>query len=310
MYPASVVSLIALFTEAAFYGLYVASLIHCLRWLVFTDDGWKQRDRINKLMLITTILIFLLSTLNLAFTLPFQLYLLGANIVWSTGEGVINELTVWVPILIVDAVMIYRCWTVYNYSWRVVCLPIIFWFGSLICAVLILYYYWVLAVATGDSSTLTRMLVRVLHAEIGFYSSNIATNLFSTCAIIYRIIRVANASRNRSKRLYNTARILAESGILYTSMTVFCLIGLILVTHPDGGRDFLSSMASTINYSIAGITFNIILIRVYRDRLRLTDSYADTSTLFTTDLTTPESQATHQANEEHCAAQDGHARGD
>ena len=49
-----------------------------------------------------------------------------------------------------------------------------------------------------------------------------------TGAIIYRILRVVKASGNRPKRLHNTARILAESGILYTSITVVNLIILIL----------------------------------------------------------------------------------
>ena len=69
--------LIGLFTQAVLYGLYVASLIHCLRWLVYTDEGWKQRDRVNKLMLTTTIIIFLCSTVNLVITLSNQPYYMG-----------------------------------------------------------------------------------------------------------------------------------------------------------------------------------------------------------------------------------------
>ena len=76
---------------------------------------------------------------------------------------------------------------------------------------------------------------------------------------------------------------------------------------------------------MAGITFNLILIRVYKDRLRLIDSNADTGdangdkTLSglrfgaahsITNHTTHESQATHQVNEEHRAEQDGDVRGD
>jgi hypothetical protein len=64
---------------------------------------------------------------------------------------------------------------------------------------------------------------------------------------------------------------------------------------------------------MAGITFNTILIRVHRDRLRLTDSYAESGdanrnkTLSglrfhtghsTANHTMSESQASHQANEE------------
>ena len=79
MYTPQEILLIALFTQATLYGLYVATLIDCLRWLIFTDDGWKQRDRVNKLMLITTVVIFLLSTVNLAIVLPNQFYIMGAS---------------------------------------------------------------------------------------------------------------------------------------------------------------------------------------------------------------------------------------
>ena len=86
--PPSVVGLIALFTQAALYGLYVATLIHCLRWLVFADDGWKLRDRFDKPVLITTIFVFLFSTMNLLFSLPLESYLLensGESNILSVG---------------------------------------------------------------------------------------------------------------------------------------------------------------------------------------------------------------------------------
>ena len=78
MSPPPVEVLIELFAQAALYGLYISTLVHCLRWLVYTDDGWKLRDRVNKLMLITAILIFFLSSVNLFILLPVQLDLLGA----------------------------------------------------------------------------------------------------------------------------------------------------------------------------------------------------------------------------------------
>ena len=71
------IALPALFTQAALYGLYVATLIHCLRWLVFTDEGWKQRDKVNKLTLITAILIFVCSTVNLVLSFSNQSDLMG-----------------------------------------------------------------------------------------------------------------------------------------------------------------------------------------------------------------------------------------
>ena len=89
MYTIPEISLIGLFTQATLYGLYVATLIHCLRWLIYTDDGWKQRDRVNKLMLITAVVIFLLSTVNLAMSLPLQIYTMG-SLASLTAIGVIT----------------------------------------------------------------------------------------------------------------------------------------------------------------------------------------------------------------------------
>ena len=77
---------------------------------------------------------------------------------------------------------IYRCWTVYGNSWRVVCLPMIFWFGTLTCAILNVYYDYLTSVAT-DDSRIEWGLVRGLDALTAFYSANIATNLYSTCKI-------------------------------------------------------------------------------------------------------------------------------
>ena len=74
---------------------------------------------------------------------------------------------------------VYRCWTVHGQSWRAVWLPIVFWLGALTCAVLSTYYdyYGLAAVATEE---IERFLRLSDGATIGFFSSNIATNLFST----------------------------------------------------------------------------------------------------------------------------------
>jgi hypothetical protein len=71
---------------------------------------------------------------------------------------------------------------------------------------------------------------------------------------------------------------------------------------------------------MGGITFNIIIIRVYQDRLRLTDSNADTGDahrdkmlsglrLRTAHSTTNGTVPENQVNEEHHAEKDDHARG-
>jgi hypothetical protein len=74
---------------------------------------------------------------------------------------------------------IYRCWTVYDHSWRVVCLPTIFWLGSLTCVVLVIYFNNLLSV-TVKWEEFTRRVPLFEDGITAFYSTNIATNLFST----------------------------------------------------------------------------------------------------------------------------------
>ena len=63
--------LYAAFVQTLLYGIYVTTLAHCFRWLLLDDEGWKLRQRINWPMLITSILLFLLLTTDLALALKF-----------------------------------------------------------------------------------------------------------------------------------------------------------------------------------------------------------------------------------------------
>ncbi|KAM6499953.1 hypothetical protein JOM56_005461 [Amanita muscaria] len=54
-------------SQALFYGIYIATIIQCFRWLIFTDEGWKPRGKANSLSVqaFATIFVFLTSTTNL-----------------------------------------------------------------------------------------------------------------------------------------------------------------------------------------------------------------------------------------------------
>ena len=55
--------------QAILYGVYLATLVHCLRWLIFDDEGWHQREKIKRPMLIISIVLFSLSTADLGISL-------------------------------------------------------------------------------------------------------------------------------------------------------------------------------------------------------------------------------------------------
>jgi hypothetical protein len=71
---------IAVTIQALLYGLYVATLAHCLRWLLFDDDGWSHRKDINWRMLIITVIIFLFSTASLFLAFTSQMVLSSATV--------------------------------------------------------------------------------------------------------------------------------------------------------------------------------------------------------------------------------------
>lgn len=50
------------FAGALSYGIYLLTLGHCLRWLLFADEGWTTRPKRNWSMITITILIFALVT--------------------------------------------------------------------------------------------------------------------------------------------------------------------------------------------------------------------------------------------------------
>jgi hypothetical protein len=58
--------IVSVFIEAMLCGFYATTFVLCLRWLVFTDEGWKLRPRrqVNSPMLILAVLVFALQTVD------------------------------------------------------------------------------------------------------------------------------------------------------------------------------------------------------------------------------------------------------
>ena len=63
------VAVLAMTVHAILYGVYVAIYFHCLRWLIYADDGWCMRKNINLPLLAVTLLIFGLLTTDLGISL-------------------------------------------------------------------------------------------------------------------------------------------------------------------------------------------------------------------------------------------------
>ncbi|KIL59640.1 hypothetical protein M378DRAFT_84851 [Amanita muscaria Koide BX008] len=258
-------SIVNSFVQANVYGIYVTTLILCLRWLVFHDESWKRREKLNIPMLCISIVVFLLETAGLATCFQTTLELQDANAQGFNTLNTINSAMEYTTLQIVDAVLIYRCWVVYGYSWKIVLLPLFLWISSVVLSSYDLSLY-ALALNTTDPDTAAKLGLLTLQIWDGFFACNISVNIYATTAIVYRIMSVARNSINPSNRLSQTWRIIAESGALYTISTIVNLIATVLVGM-DERFNLFQVTADPINFSMAGIAFNLILIRVGQQRV-------------------------------------------
>lgn len=245
-------AIVALFVQSIMYGLYVASTGHVLRWLLFDGEGWRLRpvrDRPMFLMLSMSILLFLLSTADLVTSV-----ILTIEPESTKGYYDINTVNIVVEngtALIADGVLIYRCWIVYAKSWRVALPPTVLWIINLAFSIMITVYE--AKITVKPQGTI------FLHLWVLFYTFTLVINIYSTSAVIYRIVRVAEeSSRKLSGRLYSTCRNLGESGLLYTLTSILILVTSVVYVDPDAPA---YSVADSLHFSMTGITFNLILIR-------------------------------------------------
>ncbi|KAM6499930.1 hypothetical protein JOM56_005438 [Amanita muscaria] len=99
---------VTLISQALLYGIYLGTFIQCLRCLIFTDEGWKLREKINSYTLaLATIFIFLTSTTNLGTTLQFMLEVLMRDEGWQLDNiGIAMDISEYLTFLLIDYVLL------------------------------------------------------------------------------------------------------------------------------------------------------------------------------------------------------------
>jgi len=293
MIPTSDAFLVTTLAQAVLYGLYLATFAQCLRWLLYDDGGWVLRTskNVNHVMLITAILIFAFTSVDTMVALRISLTQLGSGNGNGLGDelGVVNTALETFTALITDAVLIYRCWSVYGKKWRIICLPLVLWACNIICPVLLVPVY----ITHQPTSSGISWSSPWMHALQVFYAFNFSINLYATVAIVYRIRSVAGASNTRSSPLHNVCRTVAGTGIMYT----FTSLALLTSSFKVAQDPFPFLLCDAINFPMAGITFNLLLIRAGQLRANQTAVCEETSeATFTTlvphsDPTTTESHS-------------------
>ncbi len=133
--------------------------------------------------------------------------------------------------ILITLFQIFRCWAMYNKSWRITVFPLLLLLFNVSSSPVITYYF---------SRTSTAHIFNVLYGLQGAYSASTSVlNIYVTCTwrnycvfhkLILCIIEAAiickiweSLSRPLSRL---TIRVIAESGLLYTltSIAVLCVV--------------------------------------------------------------------------------------
>ncbi|KIK66818.1 hypothetical protein GYMLUDRAFT_156949 [Collybiopsis luxurians FD-317 M1] len=232
--------ILGLFLQSVFYGLFCLSTAACIRSVLNFRKRGQNRSSVKWLMLIITGLLWVVGTLDVVLEVVRHI---DAFITSPEGPlAIFTDLASWINIckaadsgvqtLIGDALLIYRCWVIYNQSWAVISLPLLLWMGGAICILLAAIFQSKIDL----SSTLeTSALAPIFNA---FWASTIALNIMTTVLIVYRIWRARQLTKkisqnstltvsspdNHPSYLKNTMRIMIDSGVLNTSMSIITLM--------------------------------------------------------------------------------------
>uniref|UniRef100_A0A8H7XMG4 Uncharacterized protein n=1 Tax=Psilocybe cubensis TaxID=181762 RepID=A0A8H7XMG4_PSICU len=266
-----------MFVIALVYGLYLSTLFHCLRWLIFTDEGWRVRSRISWTLVTITIAICTFSTISKVLQLISAVKVVDdAN---KTSASTSQEYTgstklLWMSVvictnsnmttLLADSVLIYRCWIIYNNSKRVIVFPVFFWLGGLMLTVLQAYWQIVQSASISGAWQPVNMQVGPGTILTPFWASTIILNSYATFMIVRKISSVSkrtDATSTSDSALSFAMRVLIESGVIYLATAI---AHFVVWWTPNA---FAIAIISDMNLGVTGIAFNLILIRVAQRRV-------------------------------------------
>jgi len=85
-------AIVAFVIQAFVTGVQFTTFLLCLRWQIFSDDGWTTRKNLPWFMLIVTVLIFAFSLTTLGFGLLSISLALNGNDLLPTGITAVSNL--------------------------------------------------------------------------------------------------------------------------------------------------------------------------------------------------------------------------
>jgi len=257
--------------ESLMRGIHFA--VYCMAVSqIFTGPKRSMQSKQGMFLLVTAF--FIMSTIHNA---AYWAYVRRAFIAYgetaeSTADA-LNEYPVWFTgitsvsdanAVLADCVIIWRAWVVWGGSWWITVVPII-------CTMLTTAFS---IIAIYQTVTFTTFGAVGVDYATALYSTSLATTLYCTIVIIYRIVQVGRQAqvgerRGAGVRAYRgVIEILVESSALYAIATLFALIAYVR-SGPA------SEFASAFWTSITGIAPTLLVSRVASGQARPDDSWTE-----------------------------------
>ncbi|KAJ7176125.1 hypothetical protein C8R43DRAFT_554623 [Mycena crocata] len=263
--------LISLFVNSALYGILLTTFVPCIQSLLFSASQrfqLKPRHEIKIPIIVATILMFLVSTFAaiLALQNVFDAFIdydgPGGALEFYTSTTIDRGWKHWflavedaVQVILGDGLLIYRCYVLYDKSWRAIIAPGVTWTALTIVSLTSAYRESALPVGKrlNDASMLPLLTTTLI--------LTFATSIITTYLIIRRLVmfqgRAGQYGAIRPHILSRVAQIFFESGLIYT----LCVIASLAVYLSRSNLQYVASLAMI---HIVPITTNLLMVRVER----------------------------------------------
>ncbi|KAJ7624942.1 hypothetical protein FB45DRAFT_924615 [Roridomyces roridus] len=175
--------------------------------------------------------------------------------------------------ILADAIMVWRCWIIWDRSWLVIVFPILAAIAGTVCASLGLAGQ--ISVASNQIATTAARLAPLVHFSTPFLSLSLAVTLYTTGLIALRILHVQWHSRKhglkaRKSEFSPVLELLIESSALYAA-SLFVFVVLLAIKSPN------QNYMQNIHVQIAGIAPTLLVFRVSVGQARKDEEWSRNS---------------------------------
>ncbi|KAK0495212.1 hypothetical protein EDD18DRAFT_266414 [Armillaria luteobubalina] len=262
--------------SALLYGIYTGVVAVTL-WAVASRNCGENRRRPHFLVAII-LLLYLLAGFNvyhgwagcliayttLAWKSVWEEFALLNSPVPLTLTGEVGAI---LSTVLADAALIWRCWIVWGRSWRVVLIPIACTTLATASRGIVAYYDTLESLASESPRAL--LLEEAVNWAVLYSSLVMATLLWCTILIIYRILRVGGAA-GRIHVYQRVIEMLVESALLYSAVIVVLLVF-------EARNEVATLYVEDLAIAMRGIMPTILVGRVAAGHARPDDSWSESA---------------------------------